>query len=65
MPSENCAAVGFFNNTKKLRAWKNEICATQNISHEQLTCGPSVLRNNDQRNKGINPNNSAWQPKLS
>ena len=77
MPTVNCAVIGCFNNTKKLREWKAELCETHNVFQGQcqcnrpynLYCFPSILRNNDERKrwihalKRINPTNSVWQPK--
>ncbi|XP_057290859.1 uncharacterized protein LOC130613547 [Hydractinia symbiolongicarpus] len=79
MPSVNCAVIGCFNSTKKLRKWKKERCEIHEVNHEEcscqrpfsLYCFPSVLRNYEQRQRWIkamrriNPDKSDWVPKQS
>jgi len=79
MPKVNCAVVGCANNTYHLNKWKNETCDKHNARKGecqcdrpfQLYCFPSILRNNEHRQRWINAmkreniNKTLWMPKDS
>lgn len=79
MPNVNCAVVSCFNNTKKIKKWKEQLCEVhENVKHEQcgcdrpfkMYCFPSI-RYKEQRDKWTNAmkreksDKSKWEPKSS
>ena len=75
----NCAVVGCFNSTYKLKKWKNAICPTHECAYNLCPCPqpfnlywfPSKLRNSEQRARWIRAvkretkNKTKWEPKES